>query len=346
MNHRPFAGSADDAALRQPYLLFLGDAPDMLAAKTASGIAIWRPRACLGQLRLPGCAADVGLADIDLETAAASGARTLVIGVAARGGRIPQSWLPTLVRALELDFDIAAGLHERVGDIEVLRQAASKRNRRLIDVRHPQGPFEIANGDRRPGKRVLTVGTDCSAGKMFTALALEAEMRGRGIDVDFRATGQTGILIAGSGICIDGVISDFVAGAVEALSPANRPDHWDVIEGQASVLHPSYAGVTLGLVHGSQPDAMVLCHPVQRPYMRGLGRRPLPDLRVCIEAHEDAARLTNPDAKVIGLSLNTTGVAPEALSGLLAGYEDRYGLPAVDPLRTGAGRLVDALTGG
>ncbi|MEI9997485.1 MAG: N-acetyltransferase DgcN [Rhizomicrobium sp.] len=329
--------------LRRPYLLFLGDAPDALSVKTARGIAVWRPDDCLGQLRLAGCAADVGLADVGLEQAAEQGAKTLVIGVAARGGRIPPSWAPTLLRALELKFDIASGLHERLVDVDGLERAAHAAGLRLTDVRHPEGPFEIASGKPRSGKRMLTVGTDCSAGKMFTALAVEREMRKRGLDVDFRATGQTGILIAGSGICLDGVISDFVAGAAEALSPANNPDHWDVIEGQASVLHPSYGGVTLGLVHGSQPDKMVLCHPATRQHMRGLGQRPLPDLGDCMAAHEAAARLTNPGAKVVGLSLNTQDLPERDMHALLAALEHQYGLPAADPMRTGVARLVDAL---
>jgi len=337
--------SASAIRLRQPYLLFLGDAPDMMSAKTASGIAVWRPQSCLGQLRLPGCAADVGLADLSLEQAAQRGAATLVIGVAARGGRIPATWLPTLSKALQLGFDIASGLHEPLTAFSDLRQAAQAAKRQLIDVRHPEGPFEIAIGKPRSGKRLLTIGTDCSAGKMFTALALEKEMRQRGYNADFRATGQTGILISGSGTCIDGVISDFVAGAVEALAPANEPDHWDVVEGQASVLHPSYAGVTLGLVHGSQPDAMVLCHPASRRYMRGLGDRPLPDLRACMEAHVAAAQLTNPRARVIGLSLNTQDMNEPDMQSRFDELEHRYGLPVVDPMRTGVGRLVDALQG-
>jgi uncharacterized NAD-dependent epimerase/dehydratase family protein len=180
---------------------------------------------------------------------------------------------------------------------------------------------------------------------MYAALALHRRMRERGLDADFRATGQTGILIAGSGLCIDGVISDFVAGAAEALCPAAAPDHWDVVEGQASVLHPSYAGVTLGLVHGAQPDAMVMCHAPSRQTVRGLGDRPLPPLADCIDAHEAAARLTNPSAKVIGLAFNTSEMSRADAERVLGEAEQTHGMPAVDPMRMSLDPLIDQLPG-
>ncbi|WP_207485990.1 N-acetyltransferase DgcN [Arenibaculum pallidiluteum] len=330
-------------SIAHPYLLFLGDAPDQLAAKVADGIARWRPDWCLGQLRLPGCKADVGLPDTTLDEAVARGARTLVIGVANRGGRIADTWTETMVRALELGLDIASGLHNKVADIAVVRDKAETLGRQIFDVRHPNRTFDIGTGARRPGKRLLTVGTDCSIGKMFTALALEAEMRRRGMKADFRATGQTGILISGDGVSIDAVVSDFVSGAVEWLTPAADPDHWDVVEGQASLLHPSYAGVTLGLVHGSQPDALVMCHEPARPHMRGLPGRPVPDLRTCIAVHEQAARVTNPEARVVGISLNTAALDEAAALELIARTGRELGLPCADPVRTGVGPIVDAL---
>jgi uncharacterized NAD-dependent epimerase/dehydratase family protein len=330
-------------SIAHPYLLFLGDAPDQLSAKVADGVARWRRDWCVGQLRLPGCEADVGLADVTLEEARDKGAKTLLIGVANRGGRIAESWAETMLRALDLGFDIASGLHGKVADIPPVRERAERLGRRIFDVRHPTQSFEIGTGAKRPGKRLLAVGTDCSIGKMFTALALEAEMRARGMKADFRATGQTGILIAGDGVSIDAVVSDFVSGAVEWLSPANEPDHWDVVEGQASLLHPSYAGVTLGLVHGSQPDAMVMCHEPSRPHMRGLPGRPLPDLAACIAVHEQAARVTNPAARVIGISLNTSALDEAAALELIDRTAKAYGMPCGDPLRTGVGAIVDAL---
>jgi uncharacterized NAD-dependent epimerase/dehydratase family protein len=198
---------------------------------------------------------------------------------------------------------------------------------------------------KRAGKRLLTVGTDCSIGKMFTALALEKEMLARGLKADFRATGQTGIFIAGDGVSIDAVVSDFVSGAVEWLTPAGDPDHWDAIEGQGSLFHASYAGVTLALIHGAQPDALVMCHEPTRAHMRGLPNYKLPDLELCIERNVEAARLTNPAARCVGVSVNTEALDDAAARDYLAQTEARLGLPCVDPVRTGVGAIVDRLMG-
>lgn len=332
-------------ALRTPYLMFLGDAPDQLAAKTAAGIAYWRPEMSRGQFRLPGCRADLGLPDMTIEAAAAAGIGTVIIGVANRGGFLGEGWEVPLVEALERGMDLASGLHRRLGEVPALRDAAARRGRNLIDVRHPTRDFVVASGVKRPGKRLLTVGTDCSCGKMFTALALEREMRSRGLDAEFRATGQTGIFIAGDGVSIDAVVADFIPGAVEWLSPAADPDHWDVIEGQGSLFHASYAGVSLGLLHGAQPDALVMCHEPTRTHMRGLRHFPVPDLALCIERNLEAARLTNPAVRCIGVSVNTDALDPGAARDFLRRTEDVLGLPCTDPVRTGVGPLVDRLSG-
>ena len=136
-------------------------------------------------------------------------------------------------------------------------------------MRQPPNNFKVGTGEKRAGKRLLTVGTDCAVGKKYTALAIEKTLRARGVDANFRATGQTGIFISGRGIAIDSVIADFIAGAAEWLSPANQPEHWDIIEGPGSLFNPAYAGVTLGLVHGSQPDALVICHDARRTRISG-----------------------------------------------------------------------------
>ena len=331
--------------LRTPYLLFIGDAPDQLAAKTADGIAFWRPEICLGQLRLPGCKADLRLPDMTIEEAAAAGVKTVIVGTTNRGGVLGEGWEPLLVRALELGMDLASGLHHRLADIPALRDAAARLGRQIADVRHPTREFAVGNGIKRPGKRLLTVGTDCSIGKMFTALALHKEMRRRGVNAEFRATGQTGILIAGDGVSIDAVVSDFVSGAVEWLSPANDPDHWDLIEGQGSLFHASYAGVTLALIHGAQPDALVMCHEPTRKHMRGLPHYPLPDLQLCIERNIEAAQLTNPAARCVGLSINTAALDTATARDYLRQTEDQLGLPCVDPVRSGVGAVVDRLLG-
>ena len=327
--------------IKHPYLMFLGDAPDQLAAKTASGIVHWRRDWCLGQHFLPGCNADLGLPDMNIADAIAAGCRTMVIGVANRGGVIPQSWIPTMVAALEAGLDIAAGLHQRVADIEEVGRAAAAHGRQLFDVRHPTRDFSVGSGARRPGKRLLTVGTDCSVGKMYTALAIGQELQSQKVSSDFRATGQTGIFIAGDGVSVDAVVADFISGATEWLTPANDPDHWDLVEGQGSLFHPSYAGVTMGLIHGAQPDAMVVCHEPTRTHMRGLPHQPLPDIQSCIDGHVSAARLTNPEAACIGVAVNTSGLSSgEERRRCLSEIEARTGLPTVDPVIDGVAALV------
>ena len=309
--------------ITRPYLLFLGDAADQLAAKTADGVARWRTEWCVGQLRLPGCQADVGLPDKSLEEGIAAGARTLVVGVANRGGVISDQWRQALMAAVALGYDIASGLHNRLDEIDELRRAADEMGTRLVDVRHPTTSFPLGNGRRRGGRRLLTVGTDVSCGKMFTALSMEKEMKARGIKADFRATGQTGIFIAGEGVSVDAVVSDFVAGAVEELAPENEPDHWDLIEGQG--------------------DRLILCHQPNRPHMRGLPGYTLPSLNEAISLYQLTGRLTNPECRVIGLSLNTSQMQDADAQDALRAAEEETGLPAIDAFKDGAARLVDLL---
>jgi uncharacterized NAD-dependent epimerase/dehydratase family protein len=239
-------------------------------------------------------------------------------------------------------FDLAAGLHMKLSDIPELSAAADKKGCQISDVRYPKGQSLCGTGDKRTGKRLLTVGTDCSVGKMYTSLSIEKEMLQRGMNVDFRATGQTGILITGSGVSVDAVVSDFISGATEALAPDNSQEHWDIMEGQGSLFHPSYAGVSLGLLHGSQPDALVLCHEPTRTTMRGVSKA-LPGLQECMELNLTCARLTNPDVRFIGISVNTSNLSADEAGVYLKGLEDKHGLAAVDPMRGGVSRLVDYL---
>lgn len=331
--------------IQTPYLLFLGDAPDALAAKVAQGIKDWRPEASVGQFRMAGCNADMGLADMTLDEAKAAGAKTLVIGVANRGGLISQAWRDVLVEALEKGFDIASGLHNLLRDEPALVAAAQTHGGTLHDVRVPTVAYPIANGKKRTGKRCLAVGTDCSVGKMYTGIAMEREMRARNMKATFRATGQTGILITGSGVPLDAVIADFMAGAVEYLTPDNDADHWDMIEGQGSLFHVSYSGVTMALIHGGQPDALVLCHEPTRKHMRGLPQFQQPSLQVLRDTALPLAQIGNPACKVVAISVNTQHMPEAEAEAYLAGVEAEMGLPTVDPFRHGAGRLVDALEG-
>jgi len=334
----------DAAMIDTPYLLFLGDAPDPLAAKVAQGIRDWRPDMAIGQLRLDGCKADMKLADMTIAEAVAAGAKTLVIGVANRGGLISPLWRDVLIEALAAGMDVASGLHNLLRDETDLVAAAKQHGRTLHDVRIPTIQYPIANGVKRTGKRCLAVGTDCSVGKMYTALAMDAEMQKRGMKSTFRATGQTGILITGGGVPLDAVIADFMAGAVEWLTPDNDDDHWDLIEGQGSLFHASYSGVTMALVHGGQADALILCHEPTRTHMRGLPTYDLPTLEDLRDTALHLARRVNPDCKVVGISVNTAGLDDAAADKYLAEVEAQMGLPAVDPFRHGAARLVDALS--
>ncbi|MDP2118354.1 MAG: N-acetyltransferase DgcN [Hoeflea sp.] len=325
-----------------PYLIFLGDVPDALAAKTGLGIVDWRPDWCLGQMRLEGCQADAGIPDLSIEAAAKAGVRTMVVGAANAGGVLPAHWIASIVAALDAGIAVATGLHVRLASIPEIRDAAARSGAKLHDVRFSDHRFDTGKGTRRPGLRCLTVGTDCSVGKKYTALALEREMRARGMNADFRATGQTGVFISGRGAAIDAVAADFISGAVEWIAPAAEPDHWDLVEGQGSLFHPSFAGVTLGLLHGAQADAFVVCHEPTRTTMRGVKHK-LPSIREVIDMTIACGRLTNPAIACTGISVNTQKLGEAEAKTLLEGLASEYGVPATDPIRFGVSELVDRL---
>ena len=329
----------------RPYLLFLGDVQDELSAKTAFGIRDWCREDCIGQLRLLPPGVDLGLQDLTPAEARARGARTMVIGVANSGGYIAETWVPPMLDAIEAGLDIAAGMHQRLADLGPVAAAARHAGVALHDVRQPRASFSVGTGCKRPGKRLLTVGTDCAVGKKYTALAIDRELRRRGERSDFRATGQTGLLISGRGIVIDAVVADFIAGAAEELSPANHADHWDVVEGQGSLLHPSYGGVTLGLIHGTQPDALVVCHDPLRRQLDEMPGFPVPDVAICAERHVEAARLTNPRARCVGVSVNTSKMSLEAACECRQAIASRMGVPCVDPMCDGVADIVEYLLG-
>jgi len=312
-------------------------------AKTAAGIAYWRRELCSGQLRLPGCQADVGLPDLSLAQARERGAQSLIIGIAPVGGAFAPQWLESLREAARLGLDIVSGMHAPLRGIPGLAELAAASGARLIDVRVPPGHLPVGTGAKRPGHRLLTVGTDCAVGKKYTALAIDRALHARGRDSTFRATGQTGIMIAGGGIPIDAVVSDFVAGAAEMLSPANAPAHWDIVEGQGSLFHPGFAAVTLGLLHGTQPDALVLCHDLARSTIEDLPDYPIPPLASCIARYVEAAQLTHAGVRCIGVAVNASGLDAAGYALQRAAIEAQTGLPCVDPIRDGVDTLVDAL---
>jgi uncharacterized NAD-dependent epimerase/dehydratase family protein len=330
--------------LPQPYLLFLGDVPAAANAKTAFGLRDWARERCIGEFGCVGLAITTGLPYLRPAEARARGAQAMVIGVANAGGRILESWLPGLVEALDAGLDIVSGMHARLDRVPALAAAAARSGRRLVDVRVPPPAIPTATGRKRSGKRLLTVGTDCALGKKYTALALARAFQARGLAADFRATGQTGILIAGGGIAIDAVVSDFTAGAAELLSPDARPDHWDVIEGQGALTHPAYAAVSLALLHGSQPDVVVACHEPGRQATLGLPAFPVATLEETIELTLTLGRRTNPAIRCAGVALNTSGFVDAAARDLVAAESARLGLACADPVRGGPAfdRLVDA----
>ncbi|MDB5460275.1 MAG: hypothetical protein JWO72_2016 [Caulobacteraceae bacterium] len=326
-----------------PYLLYLGDAADELSVKTSRGLAVWRPELCIGEFRRPECAVTLGLPNLSFEEAASRGAKTLVLGVANAGGSLGPHLIEDALAALRAGLNLASGLHERLHHNREIKALAEQTGLQLFDVREPPPQLPIGKGRRRPGRRLLTVGTDCSVGKMYTTLALERALQARGVAASFKATGQTGILIAGDGVPIDAVVADFIAGAAEWIAPARETAGWDLIEGQGSLFHPSFAGVSLGLLHGAQPDALVLCHEPGRPHMRGLQGRDLPDLRLCLDRNLEAARLTSPDVVAVGVAVNTSSLSRDEASAVCQRISDDLGLPCQDPVSMGVDKIVDRL---
>lgn len=327
----------------RPYLLFLGDVPDALAAKTALGIVDWRPEWCVGQMRLPGCRADARIPDMTPEEAAAKGVKTMVVGAVNAGGVLPAHWVASVLDAIKAGLNVATGLHVRLASIPEIADAAKAAGVQLFDVRHTSEKFATGKGTKRPGLRLLTVGTDCSVGKKYTALAIAKGLRERGYDADFRATGQTGVFISGRGVALDAVVADFISGAAEWLSPAaDNPAHWDVVEGQGSLFHPSFAGVTLGLLHGAQPDAFVVCHEPTRTHMRGV-QHPLPAIRDVIDLTIATGRLTNPAIRCVGISVNTEHLDEAAARAYCDEQAAFHDLPATDPVRFGSAPILDKI---
>lgn len=337
--------SLNTVVLRKPYLLFLGEETNPLKAKTAFGLRDWAPESCVAQMHGTGGTVDLGLPELGPAEAVAAGARSLVIGVTPVGGHIPQHWGQALIAAVQAGLDIVSGLHTPLELVPGLAQAAAQAGVRLVDVRRPPEKLPRATGKRRSGKRVAMVGTDCALGKKYTALALAKAMQEQGVDADFRATGQTGIMIAGAGIAVDAVIADFIAGAAECISPSADANHWDLIEGQGSLFHPAYAGVTLGLLHGSQPDALILCHDPLRTHVVSWPDYPLPGLKNAAELYLHMARMTNPEARLAGVSLNTSALDEATAQEALLRAERELGVPAFDPLRTPLQRAVATILG-
>ncbi|WP_375289500.1 N-acetyltransferase DgcN [Qipengyuania sp.] len=329
-----------------PYLLYLGRSVDPADVKTSRGIAAFRPDLCVGEFRQDACPLSLGLPRMSFDQAVAAGARTLVLGIANAGGTLNDALVEDGVAALEAGLDLAAGLHHRLCDEPRLRETARRLGRALHDVRVPPANIPVGTGNVRAGNRLLTVGTDCSVGKMYTSLCLVSAFKARNIAADFRATGQTGILVGGSGVPLDAVVADFISGAIEQLAPARADDGWDVIEGQGSLFHPSFAGVSLGLLHGAQPSALVMCHDPSREHLRGIPGRGLPAIADCLAANLEAARLTSPTIRAVGVALNTSAMNEDMAQRACETIGVSVGLPCTDPYRMGVEPILDYLLTG
>ena len=329
--------------IQAPFLLYLGSTTDPVGIKTSRGLAEFRRADCLGEFRHDDCPLTLGLPRLTVAEAAAKGARTMVLGIANPGGTMDATLIADARAALEAGLHVASGLHQRLRDVPELTALADEKGLSLVDVRDPPAGLPVGTGRFRAGRRLLTVGTDCSVGKMYASLALVDGLRRRGQCADFRATGQTGILIAGDGVPLDAVVADFISGAIETLAPARDDGGWDVIEGQGSLFHPSFAGVSTGLLHGAQPEALVLCHDPSRPAIRGLPERPMPTLAECLAANLAVARLTSPDVRAVGVCLNTSAYDDAAARALCAQTAHALGLPCTDPHRYGTEPILDYL---
>jgi uncharacterized NAD-dependent epimerase/dehydratase family protein len=268
----------------------------------------------------------------------------LFVGIHPAGGALPPTFRQQIVAALHAGIDVVSGLHTQLAQDDEFRTLAERSGARVVDLRRPPEERRIATGRAKSTgcRRVLTVGTDGNVGKMVTALMLTRLARERGLDARFVATGQTGIMIAGKGVAVDAVIADFAAGAVEQLVLEEGDGELCFIEGQGSIGHPGFSGVTLAILHGACPDAMILVHHAGRTHHRTAGAGPLPPLRAQWQAYESAAALLHP-ARIVGVALNSHGAAESVVRAEVERIENEFSVPVVDPLRDGCDALLSAV---
>jgi uncharacterized NAD-dependent epimerase/dehydratase family protein len=331
-------------------ILAEGKSADPHYGKTAHGVLRYRREdvvAILDSERAGETQAGVPIVG-SVDEAMAFSPTTALVGVATQGGRFPPAWRELLKSCIAKGLDIENGLHEFVSDDDELSELARRSDVELRDLRKPPAGLNVPTGENLdlPAQIVLTVGSDCAIGKMTVALELDAEARRRGLESTFVPTGQTGIAIAGWGISVDAVVSDFLAGAAEELvvEGFRRGGRLLFVEGQGSLTHPAYSGVTLGLIHGSAPHAFVLCHKGGATEVEGYPGHPLPSLAELVELHERIS-LTRRPARVVAVAVNTADLDEEAARTAIADAEAQTGRPADDPVRFGPSRLLDAVVG-
>jgi uncharacterized NAD-dependent epimerase/dehydratase family protein len=270
-------------------------------------------------------------------------ANTLLLGIAPPGGKIPRAWRPVILQAIERGMDVVAGLHDFLTDDPEFTAAAARRGVALVDVRkNDERDIARCQGLRDECLRVLTVGHDCSVGKMVTSVEVTEGLKRAGHDAKFIATGQTGIMVEGDGCPIDRVISDFVSGAVEKLVKQHQRHQYLLIEGQGSLVHPSYSGVTLSLLHGAAPHALILCYEIGREFITGLEPLRIPPLHRIKELNEIMASIFRP-CPVIGIAMNSRRVDPQVAEAERARVRAEFNLPVCDVIRHGPEELVQAV---
>lgn len=323
---------------------------DPISAKTAGNLLRYRGEqvvAVLDSQNAGKTAEEVlgvgGQTPIVASLAEADGADTLVIGVAPAGGRAPSEWIATLEEAIDRGMNLVSGLHDFLGEIPELRDAAAAKGVTIHDVRK-NSERDVATGEpfREGCLRLLTIGNDCSVGKMLAALEVANDLKAQGVDAKFAATGQTGIMIEGDGVPIDCVVADFINGAVEKLVRRNEHHEVVVVEGQATLSHPRYSSVSLGLLHGCRPHGLILVYEAGRPHMRGLPNVQLRSLKETVEVYERCAALLHP-AKTIAVAINSRRLSPREACDEAARVADELGVPAVDPIRDGPAALSGAV---
>jgi uncharacterized NAD-dependent epimerase/dehydratase family protein len=334
---------------RRLLILAEGFSNDPHYGKTARGVLRYRPEQVVAILdsERAGETHEGGFQIVGtVEEAVALEPTTALVGVATQGGRFPPAWRELLKSCIAHGLDIENGLHEFITEDAELSELAALRGVELRDLRKPPPGLNVPTGENltHASKVVLTVGSDCAIGKMTVALELDAEARSRGITSEFVPTGQTGIAIAGWGISVDAVVADFIAGSAETLVLEGRDRGGELlwVEGQGSLLHPAYSGVTLGLLHGSAPHALVLCHLVGQEIVDDDERFPMPSLGYLVDLHERMSLLARP-AKVVAIALNTHDVDDETARAAVEAAEAETGLPAGDPVRFGSAKITDAV---
>lgn len=333
---------------RRVLILAEGRSADPHYGKTARGVLRYRPEQVVAILDSTRAGAQQdGFPVVGSVADAMRYSPTVaLVGVATQGGRFPPAWRRLLEDAIAAGLDVENGLHEFLTRDEELTAMAGAQGVELRDLRLPPPGLNVPTGANltHSGTTVLTVGSDCAIGKMTVSLELDREARRRGIASEFVPTGQTGIAIAGWGIAVDAVVSDFIAGAAEqlVLEGVERGGELLFVEGQGSLLHPAYSGVTLGLIHGSAPHAYVLCHQAGQTVVDENEAFPMPSLADLIDLHERVSLLARP-ARVLAIALNTRDLDEPAARAAVQAAETETGLPTDDPVRFGAARLVDAL---